>query len=476
VWTEIITVRGYRGPPGDGTLGGDAKLDVYLVDMDAYGYTAYESSPSDVYMVLDNDYEGFPANLDTDSRIGSLKATAGHEFFHVSQFQYTSSVSDSWWMETSSTWMEDDLYPAAKEYLYQVGRRYSDANDNGRWDDGETYYWIDGVSVSGTTGRPVRWFDRPEYSIDSTAFNQEYGTVVWAKYLSKTYGAVVIKSIWERIGTGATALRAISDELAVRGTNLGSAFIAFQSANYRLDYPDGAYYPLVRHEGTYTALPITLSNSLDHLSARYYAFKPVRGDGTLRLTGTAGSSGIAARLILVRSSGGYDEQDMSFNGTTGTVTVSGFGTSSTYSKVVLIAMNTSDTEDGVSFSVVADEPGAAPPSSDGGGGGGGGGGGCFIATAAFGSYLAPEVQILRAFRDRWLLTSLAGRRLVAYYYRLSPPLAQRISEHAGWRTVARMTLTPVVYAVKYPVLPGIIVLLVVAGWSVRRGASRHRKI
>lgn len=229
VWNEIITVRGYRAPPGDGTLGGDAKLDVYLVDMDAYGYTAYESSPSDVYMVLENDYEGFPANLDTDSRMGSLKATAGHEFFHVVHFQYATSTSDSWWMETSSTWMEDDLYPAAKEYLYQVGRRYNDANDNGRWDDGETYYWIDGVSVSGTTGRPARWFDRPEYSLDSTALTHEYGTVIWAEYLSKIYGAVVIKSIWERIGTGVTALQAISDELAARGTTLRSAFVAFQS-------------------------------------------------------------------------------------------------------------------------------------------------------------------------------------------------------------------------------------------------------
>ncbi len=84
------------------------------------------------------------------------------------------------------------------------------------------------------------------------------------------------------------------------------------------------------------------------------------------------------------------------------------------------------------------------------GDGGGGGGGCFIATAAYGSYLDPNVELLRDFRDRHLMTNPAGRAFVSFYYRVSPPVADFISQNEFWRTVTRWTLTPFVYGVKYP--------------------------
>ncbi len=75
---------------------------------------------------------------------------------------------------------------------------------------------------------------------------------------------------------------------------------------------------------------------------------------------------------------------------------------------------------------------------------------CFIATAAYGSFLDPHVQALRDFRDEHLLTNALGRNFVAWYYRNSPPLAAFIARYEGLRMAARAVLTPVVYAVKYP--------------------------
>jgi len=96
--------------------------------------------------------------------------------------------------------------------------------------------------------------------------------------------------------------------------------------------------------------------------------------------------------------------------------------------------------------------GHLPIGGGGGGGGGGaapgedggGGGGCFIATAAYGSLLEPQVVLLRNFRDQFLLTNQPGSFFVAQYYRYSPPVADYIATHPALRAITRFFLYPLV--------------------------------
>lgn len=54
--------------------------------------------------------------------------------------------------------------------------------------------------------------------------------------------------------------------------------------------------------------------------------------------------------------------------------------------------------------------------------------GCYIATAVYGSYEAPEVMTLRSYRDNVLKKTALGRWFIRTYYRLSPPVAERLKD------------------------------------------------
>ena len=69
---------------------------------------------------------------------------------------------------------------------------------------------------------------------------------------------------------------------------------------------------------------------------------------------------------------------------------------------------------------------------------------CFIATAAYGSPMEPQVEVLRQFRDRFLLENSIGRTFVRFYYAYSPPVAEFIAKHDSLRLVVRWSLLPFV--------------------------------
>ena len=73
---------------------------------------------------------------------------------------------------------------------------------------------------------------------------------------------------------------------------------------------------------------------------------------------------------------------------------------------------------------------------------------CFIATATFGSELAPEVVLLRTFRDSYILHTSVGRSFMisfnAFYYSFSPQIASLIALNTPLRSVMKAAIYPLI--------------------------------
>ena len=74
------------------------------------------------------------------------------------------------------------------------------------------------------------------------------------------------------------------------------------------------------------------------------------------------------------------------------------------------------------------------------------GGGCLIATAAFGSEMAPQVQLLREIRDNTVLQTESGALFMTsfnqFYYSFSPVIADYERENYTFKEAVKLTLTP----------------------------------
>jgi hypothetical protein len=157
---------GWRPPKPDGTLGGDPRTDIYLVDLrgELFGYSAPDAHQKgrsqSAYLVVDNDYT--PSQFPGTSPINDLEVTLAHEYNHVLQFAYDVD-QDLWLYEASAVWMEDHVYPDVNDYLRYIGR----------------------------------WVTRTKVPITSNSI-KIYGTAVWNHWLAGRYGDAIVRNFWER--------------------------------------------------------------------------------------------------------------------------------------------------------------------------------------------------------------------------------------------------------------------------------------
>lgn len=78
-----------------------------------------------------------------------------------------------------------------------------------------------------------------------------------------------------------------------------------------------------------------------------------------------------------------------------------------------------------------------------------GGGGCLIATAAYGSELAEQVQMLREIRDTKILNTETGATFMIgfneFYYSFSPTIADWERQNPAFKEMVRVVITPMLY-------------------------------
>jgi hypothetical protein len=225
---------GWRPPKSDGTRGGDARTDIYLVQLGGqlFGYSATDlgqrGRSQSAYLVVDNDYNAteFPGT----TPLNDLEVTLAHEYNHVLQFAYD-AAQDVWFDESTAVWMEDHVYPDVNDYL-----RYLPP-----WD--------------------------AHSKVPLTTNNIKiYGSGVFNHWLAGRYGDAFIRNIWERsskskpagfaIGAYNSALRHATPLARRVGTqDLSHEFAQFAAATAEwrtpgvFPYPDAPSWGDVKRDG-----------------------------------------------------------------------------------------------------------------------------------------------------------------------------------------------------------------------------------
>lgn len=431
VYDREITKLNYRIPP-------NMPYDVYLRSLINYlGLTTSDTITglsATSFIEIDKDFQTFSIS-GIYTPLGLLKVTAAHEFHHAIQYGYN-YYFQAWYAEATSSWMEDEVYDSVNQ-LYD--------------------YVPDYFSTSPGAALPN--------TVSALDLSDGYSRWIFNRYLyEQYYPQDMIRTIWETFaneqptsGADIPMLNFIDTKVLKAGSgSLASSFFGFAKQAYLRNWKSHTneisnIHPVptvaVAADSAYTLA----SPSLPAYSFVYYKFNHTTST-TSKLTISYPSKPVNYAVVAIKDS---DSSEYAYDPASQSVTIPSF--KPTDSIYLLVCNNVTGTTTITPTPQTATIPSpqdttnpySTKPTPTPTPAAGGGGGGCFIATAAYGSYLHPEVMTLRNFRDRYLLTNIPGRAFVALYYRVSPPIADFVRDHESARFIVRLFLAPVIFAVKH---------------------------
>ena len=354
---------------------------------------------------------------------------------------WSSNLGDSWTLVNSSNINVYSIYSGKSDAsgttgMLLVGTYYSGimkSTDGGdAWTSKGASYWLTDI-ISG----PNDWlFAIGEYTLYRSKDYGESWTTVYSYPANTTYPNLAYDSVLGYLyaSTGSNNILRSTNG----GDNWDTETITLMTGSYEGSMNVQVLPNQTRLVGSQYA--IYRDGPADDTTPDPFTFTAQTGVG-LNATVTSNTitvSGINAPAAISITGGTYKINSGSYTSASGTVnnndTVTVQQTSSgSYSSTT----NATLTIGGVSDTFSVTTTSTPPP-------GAGNRPGCFIATAAFGSPLAGQVEILRQFRDRYLLTNALGQKFVSWYYRNGPVASNFIKDKPLAKAAVRLALYPLI--------------------------------
>ena len=267
-WKKEIEECGFAPPPPDnirpGVGGIDGLVDVFVqaLSNSIYGFALPEpggeiGSRSVGYLILDNDYVGYPT-----PGIAGLRVTSAHEFHHIVQFgAYINDYSQGAIFEATSTWMEFKVHPDLTDYRLYFNRFLKQPH---------AFSFATNDVSDGITG---------------------YAHMHYLQSLVQQLDPKIVREIWNQFKSSGKAFDAIDATLRARnaGINLTNSFCTFARWSYftgsnavdTMFFAKADLYPTIRSVSTLILdedLEKVIPNSLSPLSFGLWRLVVPRSD------------------------------------------------------------------------------------------------------------------------------------------------------------------------------------------------------